>query len=163
MSTTLVRVAESVAAIGTGLVGGVFFSFSTFTMQGLARLPAPQGMTAMQSINITAVRPPLMTALFGTGALCAALAARGLGWGGGEERSPLLVAGAGLYLVGAIGVTLVANVPLNNALAAISPQAGEASPFWATYVHRWTRWNHVRTVSSLAAAATFVVAAASSR
>jgi uncharacterized membrane protein len=162
MSTTLVRVAEVVAGIGTSLVGGVFFSFSTFTMQGLARLPAPQGMSAMQSINITAVRPPLMTALFGTGALCAALATRGLGWWG-EERSPLLVAGAGVYLVGVIGVTAVANVPLNNALAAISPLVGEASPFWATYVQRWTRWNHVRTVSSLAAAATFVLAAASHR
>jgi uncharacterized membrane protein len=36
-------------------------------------------MAAMQSINTTAVRPPLMTAIFGTGVLCAALAARGLG------------------------------------------------------------------------------------
>ena len=116
----------------------------------------------MQSINSTAVRPPLMTAIFGTGALCAAFSARGLGWWS-EESSPLLVAGAGLYLVGVIGVTAAANVPLNNALAAISPVTGAASPFWVTYVHRWTRWNHVRTVSSLAAAATFVLAAASSR
>jgi hypothetical protein len=43
------------------------------------------------------------------------------------------------------------------------PLAGAASPFWDTYVHRWTRWNHVRTVSSLAAAGTLVLAAASSR
>jgi uncharacterized membrane protein len=150
------------AAVGCGAVGGVFFSFSTITMQGLARLPAHLGMAAMQSINTTAVRPPLMTALFGTGALCAVLAARGAGWWG-EKGSPLLVAGAGLYLVGVIGVTAAANVPLNNALAAISPVTGAASPFWVTYVHRWTRWNHVRTVSSLAAAATFVLAAASSR
>jgi uncharacterized membrane protein len=162
MSTTLVRAAELVAAIGTSLVGGVLFSFSTFTMQGLARLPAPQGMAAMQSINTTAVRPPLMAAMFGTGAVCAALATRGFGWWG-EERSPLLVAGSALYLIGVIGVTTVANVPLNNALATVDPDAPTASRFWHSYVRRWTRWNHARTLSSLAAGATFVVAAAANR
>ena len=149
---------DAAAAVGSGAVGGVFFSFSTFTMQGLARLPAQLGMAAMQSINTTAVRPPLMTALFGTGAVCAALAARGLGWWG-EDRFPLLLAGAALYLVGVIGVTVIGNVPLNDALAAADPRAGTAAPFWATYVRSWTRWNHVRTLCSLAAAATFAVAA----
>jgi uncharacterized membrane protein len=92
-------------------------------MQGLARLPAQLGMAAMQSINTTAARPPLMTAIFGTGALCAALAARGLGWWS-EESSPLLVAGAGLYLVGVIGVTAVVNVPLDRDSRRSAPSPG---------------------------------------
>jgi uncharacterized membrane protein len=39
------------AALGSGLVGGVFFAFSTFVMRALARVPAAQGIAAMQSIN----------------------------------------------------------------------------------------------------------------
>lgn len=54
------------AVLGCGLNAGVFFAFSGFVMAALRRLPAPQGIAAMQSINVTAVRPPLMAALFGT-------------------------------------------------------------------------------------------------
>ena len=61
-------------AIGCGLVAGVFLAFSGFVMAGLDRLPAAQGVAAMQSINRTAVRPPLMLAMLATAALCVALA-----------------------------------------------------------------------------------------
>src|SRR6516162_5972848 len=56
-------------AIGAALVGGVFFAFSAFVMPALRRLPAAQGISAMQSINRTAVTAPLMLALFGTAVL----------------------------------------------------------------------------------------------
>jgi len=44
-----------VAALGAGLNGGVFFAFSTFVMPALSRLPASQGIAAMQSINVAAI------------------------------------------------------------------------------------------------------------
>jgi uncharacterized membrane protein len=65
---------ELVAALGCGLVAGVFFAFSTFVMPALARLQPPQGITAMQSINITAINPLFMLAIFGTAAACLFLA-----------------------------------------------------------------------------------------
>ncbi len=154
---TRAPVLTAAAALSSATVGGVFLTFSTFTMRGLTRLSAAQGIAAMQSINVTAVRPPLMTALFGTGAACAVLAVRDL-WG--EARSPLLGAGSALYLAGAVGVTLAANVPLNNALAAVDPAGDAAIGAWQHYVRRWTRWNHVRTVSCLGAAAALLAAAA---
>ena len=40
------------AALGCGLIAGVFFAFSTFVMKALARLPSGEGMAAMQSINV---------------------------------------------------------------------------------------------------------------
>jgi uncharacterized membrane protein len=52
-----------VAALGAALNGGVFFAFSTFVMSGLARLRPADGIAAMQSINVTAVRLPLLLAL----------------------------------------------------------------------------------------------------
>ena len=63
------------AALGCGTVGGVFFAFSTFVMPALRRLPEAQGVAAMQSINITAITPLFMTALFGTAVVCLGLAA----------------------------------------------------------------------------------------
>jgi uncharacterized membrane protein len=40
------------SVLGSGLVAGAFFAFSTFVMKALAALPAPQGVSAMQSINV---------------------------------------------------------------------------------------------------------------
>src|SRR5918997_1475589 len=89
--------------IGCGVVSGAFFAFSGFVMPALARLPASQGVAAMQAINVTAVTPPLMTALFGTAAVCQAIAVEAaLSWGTPGVALRLLA--ALLYLVGVMGV-----------------------------------------------------------
>src|SRR6185436_10873289 len=46
--TTLTRTLTIGTAVGSGLVGGVLFGFSTFVMRALDRLPAAQGLAAMQ-------------------------------------------------------------------------------------------------------------------
>jgi len=139
-------------ALGCGLIAGVFFAFSTFVMKALARLPAPQGIAAMQSINALAVTPVFMTALFGTGVGCIVLIVSSLrAW---EAPGAVYVfSGSVLYLIGTILVTIACNVPRNDALAAVDAQSTEGAKLWADYVRSWTVWNHVRTVSSLAAAA----------
>ena len=70
MADDLVFGLKLVVALGCGLVGGVFFAFSTFVMNALARLQPRDGIVAMQSINIAAINPLFMVALFGTGAVC---------------------------------------------------------------------------------------------
>jgi uncharacterized membrane protein len=57
-------------------------------------------------------------------------------------------------------VTMVFNVPLNDALAAVDPAGSEARPLWQGYLRDWTMWNHVRTVSSTLACALFIAAIA---
>ena len=144
-------------ALGSGLNAGVFFAFSTFVMPALKRLPAAHGIAAMQSINILAVTPAFMAALFGTAVACLGLVA----WAvisSGERPTALVIAGGALYLVGTIGVTIACNVPLNDGLAMLHPQAAGAASRWAEYVTKWTAWNHVRTVAALAAAAVLTAA-----
>lgn len=141
------------AAVGTGLVAGVFLAFSGFVMRALGALPAATGASAMQAVNVAAVRPPLMTALFGTAALDVAAAVAVLTDGPGGPAAPLVVAGAAVYLAGVVGVTAVANVPLNDRLAAAVPGTATGDAVWAGYTRRWTRWNTVRTVAGTAAAA----------
>lgn len=55
-------------------------------------------------------------------------------------------------------MTIVCNVPRNNALAAVDPASAEGARVWAGYVTSWTAWNHVRTAAALAAAAALTVA-----
>ncbi len=45
------------AAIGSGLMAGLFFTFSNFAMKALLKLPPSSGAAAMQSINITIINP----------------------------------------------------------------------------------------------------------
>jgi uncharacterized membrane protein len=147
------------AGLGSASVGGVFVAFSTFVMDGLERRPAAEGMAAMQSINVAAPRPPFMAFFLGTAVLCVALiVAAVVTWG--DRRALLLLAGALLYLVGAILVTGVRNVPMNDALAALDPGSAAGAAEWSSYLDAWTAWNHVRAVAALAAAAAFILALA---
>jgi uncharacterized membrane protein len=145
------RTLTFLAALGCGVAAGVFFAFSTFVMPALGRLPRAQGIAAMQAINVAAVTPLFMTALFGTALCCAVL----LGWALWDRPAgaAFVIAGTVLYLAGTIAVTIVCNVPRNDVLAVLDPQAPEAAAQWASYLAGWTAWNHVRTVSALAAAA----------
>lgn len=142
------------AAIGSGLMGGFFFAFSTTVMTALARLAPAPGIAAMQSINATVLNPVFFVAFFGTGAvavLCAAMA-----FASGESGAWIILAAAAIYLVGCIGVTMAYNVPLNKALAAAAPDTPEAAALWSRYLKTWTAWNHIRTLACIAAAAAFI-------
>jgi uncharacterized membrane protein len=150
-------VATLATALGCGLVAGVFFAFSTFVMPALKRLTPERGIAAMQSINERAVTPVFMTALFGTAAACLGLAAWTVISSDGRTTALVLLGGA-LYLVGAIGVTIVCNVPLNNRLAKLHPQSASAASYWDEYLAKWTAWNHLRTLAALAAAALLTIA-----
>ncbi|MGL4619177.1 anthrone oxygenase family protein [Chroococcidiopsis sp.] len=138
------------SALGCGLVAGVFFAFSTFVMSALARLQPKEGIAAMQSINIMAINPLFMLALFGTAATCLFLAVSSLlKWH--QLDAAYLLVGSLLYLVGTVLVTIAFNVPLNDALATVKPDSTQGANLWASYLTNWTIWNHVRTIAALAA------------
>jgi uncharacterized membrane protein len=143
------------AAIGSGLVAGIFFAFSTFIMTAFSRIPAEQGIAAMNSINVTIVRSPFMALFVPTAILCVVIAILAIvNWRGGA--SGLMLAGAALYVFASFVSTIVFNVPMNDALAKVGGNGPEATQFWAAYLKDWTRWNHVRTVASLLASVAFV-------
>ena len=143
--------------LGTGLVAGVFYAFSTFVMRGLAALPPAQGVAAMNAINVTAVMPAFMLVFVGSAVLCAVLAVVTFVLWPGDGRVELLL-GSALYLFGTFGVTMVANVPRNDALLKLEPGTAEAAAYWPTYVREWTFWNHVRAIASAGSALAYVLA-----
>ncbi len=145
-----------IAALGCGLVAGVFFAFSTFVMKALGQLPPAQGIAAMQSINVAVLNTLFGVVFFGTAAACIALTIAVLtGWH--PAGSAYLLAGCLLYVVGTFVSTIVFNVPLNDALAAVEQGSTPGVDLWVRYQKRWTAWNHVRTVAALAATALFSI------
>ncbi|KRV49501.1 hypothetical protein AQ490_20670 [Wenjunlia vitaminophila] len=138
--------------VGSGAVGGVFFAFSSFVMPGLARLPEVQGSAAMRAVNVAAVRPAFLSVLMGTAVLDAVVVVLALLDVSASGSVPALLGGV-LYLVGAVGVTAAANVPRNEALERSTADGAEADREWRAYLRGWTRWNHVRAVAGLGAAA----------
>jgi len=143
-------------ALGCGLMAGAFFAFSTFVMRALASLPPSQAVRAMQAINVAAPRGLFLATLLGTAVACGLLALDSvLGWS--EPGAPLRLAGSLAYLFGAFLVTVVANVPRNDALALLDAGSLRAAAEWARYLSGWTVWNHVRTAAGLIAAALLTV------
>ena len=138
-------------ALGAGVVGGVFFAFSSFVLKALAQLEPTSGIAAMQRINVVVVQPLFLGVFVGT-ALLAALCG---GWVllRGPSGTGLVAVAAAVYGLGSFGVTLGFNVPRNDRLAKLDASSPAAHAYWPIYVREWARWNHVRAVASLAASA----------
>ena len=145
------------AVLGSGIVAGIFYAFSSFIMGALGKLPPHEGIAAMQSINIAVINPMFFLAFFGTALLSLVLGIHALmQWGTAEAA--LLLAGALFYLAGCILVTIIFNVPLNNRLEKADPISAEGAQLWQHYLVVWTRWNTVRTVAPSISLVLFVLA-----
>lgn len=149
------------AAVACALVGGVFLAFSDFIMRALERTGGSGGIEAMQVINREVFRWLFMTLFLGLVPISLFLVFYAV-------FSPAPLAGAlgalaGLvYLVGCFGVTVAGNVPMNEKLAKLAPEAAATRSYWTTaYLSGWTRWNTVRAMACVAAALLLLTAAAS--
>lgn len=147
------------AAIGSGVMAGVYFAFSAFVMASLARIPQTAGVAAMQAINATILRSLFLPLFFATtiGSLALAIVAV---LRLGEPGAVAMLAAGVTYVVGMFLCTVACNVPLNNALAAVDPASAEAADLWSRYLTVWTRWNHLRTVACMLACGLFIAALA---
>lgn len=144
------------AILATALNAGLFFIFSVCIMVAFARLTPAEGAAAMNAINVVILNPWFAAAFFGAALLSLVLVVLGFLQGGAGGLTA--TAGGLVFLVAVIGVTMVFNVPLNNALAAAPAGSAEQAALWQRYLDVWTMWNHVRTIGSLAAVGLFALA-----
>jgi len=156
MNSELLATATFLTALGVGLMAGLFFAFSISVMRALSRIPPPAGIAAMQAINIVILNPVFGIVFFGTVLACVFLAGSALlSWH--EPAAPYLLSGGLLYLVGTFLVTMLFNVPRNNALAKLDAGSAGASSAWSRYVSDWTFWNHVRMIAALASMGCLII------
>jgi uncharacterized membrane protein len=150
-TATASSVLTVVAAVCTGLQGGLFYAFSTAVMTALSRQPHPSGMATMQTINVVVFNPWFGGAFSLAPVTCALAMLTALArWP--APGAPWVIAGGALFLIGTLAVTALCNVPRNDALEAIPADAPGASELWSRYLREWTFWNHVRSGAALAAA-----------
>ncbi|WP_332643194.1 anthrone oxygenase family protein [Aeromicrobium sp.] len=150
-STVLLVAATSL----TGLSAGLFATFSYAVMPGLRRSEDDALVSAMRGINIAIINP--VFALVFVGSFIASVAALIAGWD--DPARPWIIAGLAAYVVGGFVVTGAVNVPLNDALES---GTGSSASLRESFEARWVRWNHVRSVLTVAAFVCLVVAAVKS-
>jgi len=145
------------AILAYAIVGGVFLAFSDFIMRSLANTGGVGGMKAMQVINREVFRWVFM-ALF-LGLVPVSLVIVGVNFSDPSGPASTLIALAGLiYLIGCFGVTIVFNVPMNEALAKMKLTDDMTQDYWTqTYVPRWTFWNTVRMTACAVSAALLLI------
>jgi uncharacterized membrane protein len=159
MTQTLLDILLWFCALGCGLLGGLYFAFSAFIMRAFERIEPARGVAAMNSINIEILRSVFMPFFFGTTLGAAVLAVVGATQAA-EVAGLCMLAGGIVYVAGMFIVTMLRNVPLNNLLAVSGTTGDVDTATWTRYLRSWTRWNHVRTLTSVAASALFIAAIA---
>ena len=144
------------AALGCAVVGGIFFAFSNFIMKALARLPAAEGIVAMQSINVVVLNKWFLGVFTGTALVSLLLAGYAItNWS--TPSAPWLLGGSVAYVVGSWLLTIAGNVPLNKQLAETSPLDAGSAETWQHYLDRWTTLNSQRALGSVVAAVLFII------
>ncbi len=154
----------SILIVMTGLMAGIYFTFSAFVMKSLDRLPSSQAISAMNSINLVIVRTSFLPLFFISTLGHLVLMVWSVMYP--QSGHPLYFWAGLIYVLGMFGVTLFGNVPLNNHLLLSDSQPhssqtddktgahkqeaerkSELSLIWRTYLVSWTRLNHIRTIS----------------
>jgi uncharacterized membrane protein len=139
------------AALTTGLMAGVYYAYACSVMPGLARTGDRTFIDAMQQINVAIQNPVLFAAFFGALA-CTAVACVQQRRLGRRDAMRWVTAALVFYAAGLI-VTMSANVPLNEQLAAAGDPARITDP--AAVRHHfeaaWIAWNVIRAAVTTAA------------
>ncbi|TMV10107.1 DUF1772 domain-containing protein [Ruegeria sediminis] len=135
--------------LSIGAIFGSFYAWVCSTMWGLDATDPRASITAMQAMNASVRNPVFFPSFFLTPVilmLTEFIAIR-------QERTrsaALFATGAVVYFIGAFLVTVLINVPMNEALAtvAVPTDRADAAWIWKDYSALWQVWNTARTLVS---------------
>jgi uncharacterized membrane protein len=141
------------AVTTTGLNAGLLYAYQVSVIPAFKTLADKDYIASMQAIN-AAIQNPVFVPLFLGAGLFLPLGAYLEHKTPGSARFRLLVAAALLYIVGALGITFAANVPLNDTLAQFSLQSAtvqQAAAARTAFENPWNTWHLIRTLASIGA------------
>ncbi|MCP9947507.1 anthrone oxygenase family protein [Actinomadura madurae] len=151
MRSALAGVSVTLSLIMAAGMAGTFFGFSTGVMPGLNAAKPASAIDAMQGIN-QKIQNPVFIAMFMLVPVVAIAAGAFLLTLDQKAAALLFFVAAGVYFAGALVPTFAVNIPMNNALDAVTIPAdtAEAAKIWSDHSGRWTAWNTARAVFSWA-------------
>ncbi|MEQ6249081.1 anthrone oxygenase family protein [Sulfitobacter sp. HNIBRBA3233] len=128
---------------------GFFYAWVCSTMWGLDNADPRVAIAAMQAMNASVRNAVFAPAFFATPVVLALTAAL-LRKQGFTPSAVLFALGATVYLCFGLILTMLVNVPMNEALAMqpVPATAEAAESIWQGYSTRWQLWNQIRTVAS---------------
>lgn len=135
--------------LSIGAIFGFFYAWVCSTMWGLDAADPEVAIKAMQAMNASVRNPVFFPAFFLTPVILT-LTAIVTATQRHRQSAALFFASAALYFVGALLVTAMVNVPMNNALAqvAVPTDSAAAARIWQEYSEPWQFWNTLRTIVS---------------
>jgi uncharacterized membrane protein len=157
---TIENIVLVVAGTLTGMIAGVYYTFNVAIVPALRAITGTQHIAAMQAINDKIKNPVFFLSFFGPTILLplATFMHRG------TEQFPLLVAAAGLHIIGGNGMTILGNIPLNERLDKVDvsriseTEADQIRTEFQGNGSAWMRFHNIRTLTSIAAAALVLIA-----
>jgi uncharacterized membrane protein len=135
------------ATISTGAIAGLFYAYACSVMPGLARSSDHTFVETMQNINRAILNPVFLVPFVGSIPLVGLAVV--LAWGmPGSPALPWIIAALLVYVV-AFLMTMIVNVPLNNALDVAGDPDGitDLAAVRARFEDSWVRWNNLRTLA----------------
>lgn len=144
----------------TGLMAGVFYTFNVAIVPAFRSIKGAYHIKSMQAINLKIKNPVFFLSFFGPTLLLplAAYLHRE------TAQFPFLVTAAALHIIGANGVTIVGNIPLNERLDRVDvsslseAEAEQIAQEFQGQGSRWMRFHNLRTLASITAAALVLIA-----
>lgn len=134
------------------LIAGLFYSYSVSVNPGLNKLSDIEYLKAMKSINRAILNPLFFLSFIGTLVISPGTTALYFRNVGADSSFYLLLTSSVIYIVGVFGVTMLGNVPLNNALDALSitnQPHRELRSGRLQFEIPWNRLHTIRTVANL--------------
>lgn len=127
---------------------GFFYAYVCSAMWGLDVVDPRTAIEAIKGINSEVRNVAFMPAFFLTPVALASVAA--LSWQSAKPAANWWVAAATIYLLGGLMLTMLFNVPMNEALAEIQvPESRQAAQtIWDEFSPDWQVYNLARTVFS---------------
>lgn len=147
-------------AILAALIAGLFYSYSCSVNIGLNRLPDDQYLAAMQSINVAILNPMFFLSFMGS-LIMLPLSAWLSYKAQHVTQANYLITAAAVYIIGAFGVTIFGNVPLNDQLAQFdlaTASAAEIKHQRVIFEIPWNKLHSIRTLASILSLALVVIA-----
>jgi uncharacterized membrane protein len=157
---TFANIALLIAAFTTALIAGLFYSYSCSVNAGLGKLPDAGYLAAMQSINREILNPLFFMSFMGT--LIFLPVGTWLQYSNPvSTRFYLMLAATLVYAIGTFGVTILGNVPLNNALDGFQLQSSSPDLLHQQrelFEKPWNRLHSIRTIANAIALILVLVA-----
>ncbi|ABG58376.1 conserved hypothetical protein [Cytophaga hutchinsonii ATCC 33406] len=139
------------AIVSTGMMAGIFFTWTNAVTPGIGRLDDMGYLTAFKSMNKTILNPLFFVLFFLP--LCAIPLTAFLKYQEGNQPACILLAVAALlYVAGCICVTVSGNVPLNDLLEKtdlINSNVQQLTQLRSSIEVKWNLFNLIRTVASV--------------